>query len=432
MNTSDPPPIHKPLHYGWVIVFTGVAILFACLGLGRFAIGMLLPSMGISLDLNYSQMGIIGTGNFMGYMVSVLFSGRVAARLGARNSIFLGLLLVGGTMALISQTTTFFQVLALYTITGIGTGLANMPLMGLISHWFLSRTRGRAAGTMLSGNGLAIVFAGVFVPWINGAAGPDGWRIAWICMALISLAIAVVARVLLCNDPAQKGLVPVGGDMGKEKTTREKTGHNNPEGQANTSLFSRRNTDETSHRTIVYLGGIYLFFGATYSVYVTFIVTALVKDHGFGEGAAGSFWAVVGALSIFSGPLFGGLSDRIGRRKGLMMAYSLFALAYTLAAAPLPAVFLYASIFLFGIIVWSIPTIMSAAVGDYMGPAQAVRALGFITLFFGAGQIAGPAMAGFLADITGSFSAGFWFCAGLTGLAAILSFFLKPPASQTG
>jgi len=421
MKTSDTPKLFKPLHYGWIIVFTGVAILFACLGLGRFAIGMLLPSMGLSLNLNYSQMGFIGTGNFMGYMVSVLFSGMVAARLGARNTIFLGLLLVGSTMTLISQAMTFFQVLGLYTITGIGTGLANMPLMGLISHWFLKSTRGRAAVTMLSGNGLAIVFAGMFVPWINGAAGPCGWRIAWICMGLISLVIAVVALVLLRNDPVQKGLAPVG----------EKIGGENTGGQIGTSRPFRHSSSNASQGTMVHLGCIYLCFGATYSVYVTFIVTAMVNDHGFGEGAAGSFWAVVGALSIFSGPLFGGLSDRIGRRKGLMMAYGLFAFAYTLAAAPLPKLFLYASIVMFGLIVWSIPTIMSAAVGDYMGPAQAVRALGFITLFFGAGQIAGPAVAGFLADVTGSFSAGFWLCAGLTGLAAILSFFLKPPAAES-
>ncbi len=416
MKAPDTPKSRKPLHYGWIIVFTGVAVLFACIGLGRFAIGMLLPSMGLSLNLNYSQMGFIGTGNFMGYMASVLFSGMVAARLGARNTIFMGLLLVGITMALISQTMTFFQVLLLYTITGMGTGLANMPLMGLISHWFLKSTRGRAAGTMLSGNGLAIVFAGVFVPWINGAAGSGGWRIAWISMGLISLVVAAAALVLLRNDPAQKGLDPLGENTGSQ-VVKDGTG--------------RRVSGKASQGTMVYLGCIYLCFGATYSVYVTFIVTALVNDHGFGEGAAGSFWAVVGALSIFSGPLFGGLSDRIGRRNGLMIAYLLFVLAYTLAAAPLPELFLYASIILFGLIVWSIPTIMSAAVGDYMGPAQAVRALGFITLFFGAGQIAGPAMAGFLADVTGSFSAGFWLCAGLTGLAAILSFFLKPSAAET-
>ncbi len=421
MRFSDNSKSRKPIHYGWIIVFTGVGILFACLGLGRFAIGMLLPSMGQSLNLSYSQMGFIGTGNFVGYMVSVLFSGMVADYLGARNTIFLGLLMVGSTMALVSQAMTFFQVMSLYTITGIGTGLTNMPLMGLISHWFLKSTRGRAAGTMLSGNGLAIVFAGVFVPWVNKAAGVEGWRIAWVSMAVICLVIALVALTFLRNDPAQKGLAPVG----------KKPGEENSKGQTARPLAPCQKQGGVSQKIMVYLGCIYFFFGATYSVYVTFIVTALVNEHGFGEGAAGSFWAVVGALSIFSGPMFGGLSDKIGRRKGLMMAYVLFTLVYTLAAAPWPNLFLYGSIILFGLIVWSIPTIMSAAVGDYMGPAQAAKALGFITLFFGAGQIVGPAIAGSLADVTGSFSVGFWLCAGLTALATLLSFFLKPPAAET-
>jgi MFS family permease len=71
---------------------------------------------------------------------------------------------------------------------------------------------------------------------------------------------------------------------------------------------------------------------------------------------------------------------------------------------------------------------MAAAVGDYMGPAQAVKAFGFITLFFGVGQITGPAVAGFLADITGTFSMAFWLCAILTSGAVVLTYFLKKPA----
>ncbi len=75
---------------------------------------------------------------------------------------------------------------------------------------------------------------------------------------------------------------------------------------------------------------------------------------------------------------------------------------------------------------------MSAAVGDYMGPALAVRAFGFITLFFGAGQIAGPALAGVLADAFGSFSPAFFLCAFLTACGAGLTFFLRPPSGRVG
>ena len=74
MEQLDQVSEKKQVHYGWVIAFTGMAVLFSCLGLGRFSLGMLLPSMSTSLDLNYSQMGLIGTGNFVGYMISAILA----------------------------------------------------------------------------------------------------------------------------------------------------------------------------------------------------------------------------------------------------------------------------------------------------------------------------------------------------------------------
>ena len=140
------------------------------------------------------------------------------------------------------------------------------------------------------------------------------------------------------------------------------------------------------------------------------------------------FWAIVGGLSIFSGPLFGSISDRLGRKTGMMLAYAMFAISYVLVAVDLPNAFLYASIAIFGLTVWSIPTIMSAAAGDYAGPAGAIKALGFITLFFGLGQITGPALAGFTADISGTFSIAFWLCAILSVAAVLLAWFLRSPS----
>lgn len=399
-------------HYGWTIVFTGMAVVFSCLGLGRFSLGMLLPSMGISLNLNYSQMGLIGTGNFVGYMISVVLAGMIARRIGARWTISIGLALVGGSMARISQAMGFLEVMSLYVATGIGSGLANVPMMGLVSHWFQKSTRGRAAGIMLSGNGFAIVFTGLLIPWVNARLGTEGWRTGWLTIGVISLFIAAVAAFFLCNEPGQKGLMPLGdADTLKTSTKPE------PEKRKRSNKW-----------TMVHLGCIYALFGATYVVYATFIVTTMVNERSFGENTAGTFWAVVGGLSIFSGPLFGWLSDRLGRKIGMMVVYALFTVSYVLVAADLPNPFLYASIGIFGLAVWSIPTIMSAAVGDYAGPVRAVKAFGFITLFFGVGQITGPAVAGFTADITGTFSMAFWLCALLTASAVLLTYFLRPPS----
>lgn len=412
-ETERNAPYRTTIHYGWLIVLTGTAVLFSCLGLGRFALGMLLPSMGASLELSYSQMGFISTGNFVGYMISVILAGITANRIGARYTISIGLVIVGGSMTMISRAMSFSEVLALYLATGVGSGLANVPLMGLVSHWFLRSTRGRAAGFMISGNGIAIVFAGFYIPYINTVFGAEGWRTGWLTIGLISFLIAGIAAVFLRNDPSEKGLTPLG------KQTVMPQYFSAPRG---------KEQDKKNRWAMIHLGCIYTFFGATYVVYVTFIVTAMVKERGFEESAAGMFWAVVGALSIFSGPVFGWLSDRLGRNVGMVIVFSLFTVSYTLTAANLPNQYLYAAIAIFGFCAWSIPTIMAAAVGDYMGPIQAVKAFGFITLFFGAGQIAGPAVAGSLADMTGNFNTAFWMCAALTASAATLSVFLRQPA----
>jgi MFS family permease len=359
-------------------------------------------------------MGLIGTGNFVGYMIAVYLAGIVAGSIGARRTISTGLVLVGGSMVLISRATGFLDVLSLYVVTGLGSGLANVPMMGLVSHWFDRTTRGRAAGIMLSGNGMAIVFTGLLIPWINASLGADGWRTGWLAIGAISLSVSAIAAIFLRNTPAEKGLRPLGA-----------AGNAVPQHEA-----SAPKAPNAPRSAMIHLGAIYALFGATYVVYATFIVTAMVNERNFGENTAGTFWAAVGALSIFSGPLFGWLSDRLGRKRGIMLVYSLFTVAYALAAADLPDLFLYASIALFGLTVWSIPTIMSATVGDYTGPARAAKAFGFITLFFGAGQITGPAVAGFIADSTGTFQMAFWLCALLTASAVVLTRFLRPPSGS--
>lgn len=406
-------PYSPTFHYGWVIVATGTLIIIACLGFGRFALGMLLPAMGAALSLDYAEMGFISTGNFVGYLAAVLVSGLMASRLGERRLIVAGLILVAGSMVAVSQSQGFWGVLVFYVITGFGAGTANIPTMALVAHWFGRAQRGRAAGFIVSGSGLAILFSGWAIPLVNGIMGSDGWRWSWLLLGLLVSIISVVSLILIRNRPSDMGLRPIGvSQQGSDSHHRDLP---NPH----------------AGRIVAHLGAVYFTFGFTYVIYATFIVTTLVQERGFSEVLAGQFWMWVGLVSIFSGPLFGTLSDRLGRKPALMMVFVLHTVAYLFIALPLPDLFAYLSIFLWGIGVWSIPSIMAAAVGDYLGAERAAAAFGTITLFFGVGQISGPGLAGLLADYTGTFAWSFVMAAIMTVLGVLVSSTLCRPQQET-
>jgi MFS family permease len=401
-----------PVHYGWFIVAAGTLCIFAGLGFGRFALGMLLPSMGESLALTYSQMGLISTANFIGYLLAVLVCGHISAKIGSRMLIFLALLLVGVSMLLVSRADGFITVAFFYTLTGMGSGASNVPMMALVASWFTSRQRGKAAGFIVIGSGFAILLSGKLIPFLNRTGGPEGWRTSWLVLGVIVFVIAVICLLVIRDTPRELGLRPYTGRP-------DKTGK---PAQPDPGRYP------VSGKDIYHLGAIYFLFGFTYVIYATFIVTALVQERGFTETVAGNFWSWVGFLSLFSGPVFGTLSDRLGRKAGLIMVFTIQMVAYLLVALTLPGIFLYLSIGCYGIVAWSIPSIMAALVGDYVGPQKTARVFGFITFIFALGQIAGPALAGFLAEKHGSFAGSFLLAAALAAVAALLSARLKNTA----
>jgi len=167
-NTEQSTKPHSStIHYGWIIVVVGTLTIVACLGLARFAFGMLLPSMREALQMSYDEMGLLGTANFCGYLVAVGLTPFALRHTTPRVLISAGLFLIAACMVGISCGTSYLAVLTLYTVVGIGSGLANIPLMVLVSYWFRRERRGRAAGFIVIGSGFAIILSGFLIPQLN-------------------------------------------------------------------------------------------------------------------------------------------------------------------------------------------------------------------------------------------------------------------------
>lgn len=398
------------LHYGWVIVATGALGLFSCFGLARYAYSMLLPGMQAGLGLSYALMGFIGTGNFVGYLLSVLAAPRLMRHLRPRRTAAIGLLLIGLSLFAIGLCSQFFPILMLYALAGVGSGLTNIPLMALITYWFRSEKRGMAAGLVIAGNGIGIILAGFLIPFLNRSFGADGWRSGWMVLGAICLVVSGCAAAFLRNHPSDLGLEPLGKRV---DPSPEQFIHREHRGDGGILLR---------------LGILYLIFGVTFMVYGTFIVTTMVKEYGFSEAKAGLYWSWVGFFSFFSGIGFGTLSDRVGRRGGLALVFAVQTAAYLLAGLKVGTGGLVLSLFLYGSAVFAIPAIMAAAVGEYLGLSRAASSFATVTIFFGVGQVIGPGGAGVIAKATGGFAASYLISGGLTAVAVVLALLLPAPA----
>jgi sugar phosphate permease len=413
------------LHYGWVVIFMGLLTTIAAHGFGRMSYTIILPAMKDGLGFNYTQLGLLGTGNFIGYLTMAIVGGFLAAHFGTRIVITAALVLMGITMIPTGLAQSFGFAFAMRLLTGLGNGAAFVPAMALGSAWFTMKKRGFATGIVSAGIGAGTLISGLLVPPILSAFGANGWRFSWYILGGAVLLISGVVYQFVCSNPQEKGLQQVGFEK-SEAVQRD---------SSTTKKVSAPKWTDTVKSVIKmgsvwYLGVVYFFYGLSYIIYMVFFAAYLVKEIGLSQEWAGGLWALVGGLSIFCGVIWGKISDLIGRSRGAALAYLVLGLSYILYALIKVPFGFYLSAILFGLTAWSIPTIMAAAAGDFVGPRLAPAGLGFITLFFGIGQALGPALGGYLADVSGSFTLPFLIAGVISLIGMVLSLYLKKPTTK--
>jgi len=410
------------LHYGWVVVFMGLLTTIAAHGFGRMSYTIILPAMKDGLGFNYTQLGLLGTGNFIGYLTMAIIGGFLAARFGTRIVITLALVLMGVTMILTGLAQSFGFAFAMRLLTGLGNGASYVPAMALGSAWFTIRQRGFATGIVSAGIGVGTLISGLVVPPILSAFGASGWRFSWYILGGAVLLISGIVYQFVRSNPAEKGLRQVG----EEHIEAAQPVSSDPD-PAKSPKLTDTIAGVVKMGSVWYLGVVYFFYGLSYIIYMVFFAAYLVKEIGLNQEWAGGLWALVGGLSIFCGVIWGKISDLLGRSRGAALAYLVLGISYIIYALIKLKFGFYLSAILFGLTAWSIPTIMAAAAGDFVGPRLAPAGLGFITLFFGIGQALGPALGGYLADVSGSFTLPFLIAGFISLTGMLLSFYLKKP-----
>lgn len=410
-------PSHaSQFHYAWVILAVGTLVVFCALGLARFGYTMVLPAMQAGLGLSNTQAGGLATANLIGYLALSVIGGALAARYGPRIVITAGLIAAAAGMLLTGLSDSFADAALWRAVTGMGSGASNVPAIGLLAAWFVQRRRGLAAGIGVTGSSFALIVLGFFVPPILDGYGFNGWRMCWFYFAGITLGTAVFSFIILRNCPSDLGLLPLGA----------------PKGISTATVVARELNWSSVYRSgiVWHLGLIYVAFGFSYIIYMTFFTKYLITEGGYTPLEAGRLFMIMGWFSLLCGLFWGSVSDRLGRKTALVAVYIIQAFAFSLFALwPSSPGFVLSAV-LFGFSAWSIPAIMAATCGDLLGPRLAPAGLGFITLFFGIGQAAGPGVAGIIADASHTLSPALLLASGVALLGAVGSLFLRSDLRQ--
>ncbi|MEX2334733.1 MAG: MFS transporter [Pseudohongiella sp.] len=365
---------------------TLVAVVF-----GRLAYGLVLPVMRETLGMSYSQAANLGTLTALGYLVLLLYAGVFAGRHGGKKSILLGLSLGAIGFAGLSQFSAYPLLMLCMTLMGFGTAFTFTPLISLLGAWYPER-RGMVIGFAGSGVGTGILLAGALVPIITQSGDEASWRMIWASFAGIAVFVIVLVMVFL-RDPPQ---------------------YDEPVSMRQGLAIAYQNPH------VVRMALIYGVVGVTYIVQTLFMYS-FALDAGVAPPVAGRLVAVMGFVSIFSGPVWGWLADKVGHGRALTFCMSV-AIFATLLPVVWPETWAFTVHFvLVGLSVTGLFTSVLAAATSTVKPQHAAMAVSFVTVFFALGQLIGPALAGLLIDWQQDFRLTFALSAALMFVGAVAS-----------
>jgi MFS family permease len=345
-------------------------------------------------------------------------AGRLADRHGPRW-VLAGSVLLAGLGALtsagVSRLWQFHLTYGLLASIGAG-GAAMVTAAAMTSRWFVAH---RALVMGLAGAGVS---AGqlVFLPLAARLEISHGWRVSFLVMGVVLLALVLPAVVfLLRDDPRELGLAPYGA----------------PEADAGATVAAPQETsvaEALRHREFWLLLGSFAICGYTSTGLIGVHLIPHAVEHGIPKMAASGAMGLMGAMNVIGTTASGYIADRWGRRGPLAGYYFLRGLSLFLlpgVSGP-PALYLFAILFGLNYISTVPPTSMLTA--DLFGRRSVGTLFGWIFFSHQIGAALASYVGGAVHDRTGGYDPAF-LSAGVLGILAaglVLAIRDRPPASR--
>ena len=381
---------------GWRIAFA--ALLVAGMGSAAhlpIAFGIVASWLRDDLGISRAELGLLISSVLVLSAIASPQMGHLSDRLGGRNALALIFASSGAAFLTAGVAPSYWWMVVPVLVATMAQGFGNPATNKLIAtHTPLGR-RGVITGIKQSGVQAGAFLSGFILPII---AEQFGWRWALAGLSVVPLAGLLATYPVLPRDRATP-----------------------PRSSVRPRVMSRPVV------VLAVYGGL-MGAGAAY----TFLIPLFAEEAlGLSARTGGFAAGLVGLIALIARIGWARAADRRRAEAGALAALAFLALAaigVLWASQFVGSWLLWPGVVLTGVSGSSWNAVVMLAVIGYVGPERAGGASGIVMFGFLTGIGVAPALFGWLADITGGYSAMWATCLGSVGVAALLSvWWLRSP-----
>jgi ACS family tartrate transporter-like MFS transporter len=397
-----------------------VMLLYFIAFIDRVNIGFAALTMNKDLGLSPTVFGVGAGIFFLGYFLFEVPSNLVLDKVGARIWIARVMItwgMISGAMAFVQGPNSFY---ALRFLLGAAEAGFFPGIILYLSYWFPARQRAAVTAIFMAAAPLSTVLgspvSGALLE-MHGLLGLSGWQWMFIIEAVPALILGVMVLFYMTDRPEKAKWL-------RDDERNWLVATMNAESAKKAGTASHSVWRGLADPRVIALSLVY--FGTSTGLYTLGIwAPQIIKEFGLSSLQVGFLNALPGIVAIVAMLVWARHSDRSGERTWHVVGACLLAsLGLVLAgfAGSVLAVLLALTLVNIGISsakppLWSMPTMFLSGSAAAAGIA-AINSIGNL------GGFVGPAMIGWIKDLTGSFQGGLFFVAALLVLSAVLPLIL--------
>lgn len=389
---------------GWFIALTGFVLMSSMYTISINCIGLFIKPISESLNASRSQVSLIPTIMTLSFAVFSPFVGKIINKVGIRQIMLLGALLVGFGMIGYSFANNIYILYILSIGMGFGLSFCTLiPINILLNNWFISK-KGLVTGLVFAGSGLG---GFVFTQVVNYMLNSYTWDRAYLILGIVSLSITLPLILLFVRKtPEEIGQKPYGYNS-TIQTESEYDGY---------TLSEIKGSKSFRYISIVFFLVNMLTFG------IVSHFPSHLSDIGYTTSFAATVSSIYLILCVASKIILGSVLDRNGGKLGFFLISLSFGLGYvSMILAKMKIIALSFGI-LFSFAGASGTVGLAFIVSDIFGKKDYASIFGILTLIGTIGGALGSPLSGFIYDTLGSYN-GAWIL--YIGLSLVLYVFVN-------